>query len=206
MDDELINRVTIIQRTGETPEPVIAEKEPRSGSFVLTSSSDRRCFGATIGPIAAEAMAGCWKDPPLSSSRVVELTTKRARRLPSESCRRLDHAATLPEDINMATQPTAREEHRETESQNKLPLVVVELSRRRSPEQVRRLRRGRGKLLTDIEDAVDELVKSGTIKSGTQPVVVVVREATLPLLWALDYEEDEDEDEDDDDDDDDDDD
>jgi len=107
----------------------------------------------------------------------------------------------------MATQPTPREptpreerEQRETEKQNKLPLVVVELSRRRSPEQVRRLRKGRGKLLIDIEDAVDELVKSGTIKSGTQPVVVVVREATLPLLWALDYAEDEEEDEDDDDD------
>jgi hypothetical protein len=107
----------------------------------------------------------------------------------------------------MATQPTAREEReqRETEKQNKLPLVVVELSRRRSPEQVRRLRKGRGKLLMDIEDAVDELVKSGTIKSGTQPVVVVVREATLPLLWALDYVDDEEEDEDEDDEDEDDD-
>ena len=76
----------------------------------------------------------------------------------------------------MVTQPTPREptpreerEHRETERQSKSPLVVVELSRRRSPEQVRRLRKGRGRLLTDIEDAVDELVKSGTIKSGTQP-------------------------------------
>jgi hypothetical protein len=104
----------------------------------------------------------------------------------------------------MATQPTAREEReqRETERQNKLPLIVVELSRRRSPEQVRRMRKGRGKLLIDIEDAVEELVKAGTIKSGTQPVVVVVREATLPLLWALDYMDDEEEDDDDDDEDD----
>jgi hypothetical protein len=104
----------------------------------------------------------------------------------------------------MATQPTAREEpeQRETERQNKLPLVVVELSRRRSPEQVRRMRKGRGRLLIDIEDAVEELVKAGTIKSGTQPVVVVVREATLPLLWALDYMDDDEEDDDDDDEDD----
>jgi hypothetical protein len=29
MDDELIKRVTVIQRTGEKPEPVIVEKEPR---------------------------------------------------------------------------------------------------------------------------------------------------------------------------------
>jgi hypothetical protein len=112
----------------------------------------------------------------------------------------------------MATPTTAREttakeerEHRQTERQNKSPLVVVELSRRRSPEQVRRLRKGRGRLLLDIEDAVDELVKSGTIKSDTQPVVIVVREATLPLFWALDYVDDEEEDEDDEDEDEDDD-
>ena len=104
----------------------------------------------------------------------------------------------------MATQPTPREEreHRETEKQNKLPLVVVELSRRRSPEQVRRLRKGRGKLVSDIDDVVEELVKSGTIKSGTQPVVVVVREAALPFLWNFDYEDDEEDDEDEDEDDD----
>jgi hypothetical protein len=107
----------------------------------------------------------------------------------------------------MAMQPTAREERerRETEKQNKLPLVVVQLSRRRSPEQIRRMRKGRGKLLMDIEDAVEELVKSGTIKSDTQPVVIVVREASLPLLWALDYDEDEDDDDDEDEDEDDDD-
>jgi hypothetical protein len=105
----------------------------------------------------------------------------------------------------MGTQPTPREESEHRETEDKLPLVVVELSRRRSPEQVRRLRKGRGKLVSDIDDVVEELVKSGTIKSGTQPVVVVVREAALPLLWASDDEEDEEDDEDDDEDDDDDD-
>jgi hypothetical protein len=106
----------------------------------------------------------------------------------------------------MATQPTATEEReqRTPEKQSKSQLVVVELASRRSPEQVRRLRRGRGKLVTDIEDAVEELVKSGTIKADAPPVVIVVREAALPLLWALDYDEDEDEDDEDEDDDDDD--
>jgi Family of unknown function (DUF6200) len=100
----------------------------------------------------------------------------------------------------MATQPTTKEEREshETEKHAK-SLVVVELAKRRSPEQVRRLRKGRGRLVTDIDDAVDELVKSGTIKSGTQPVVIVVREATLPLMWALDEDDEDDEDEDDDD-------
>jgi len=106
----------------------------------------------------------------------------------------------------MATQPAPEEEHEHGKSEKqakKQSLVVVELAKRRSPEQVRRLRKGHGRLLTDIEDAVDELVESGTIKAGTPPVVVVVREATLPLLWAIDYaENDEDEEEDDEEDDD----
>lgn len=102
----------------------------------------------------------------------------------------------------MATQPTTKEDHEQhpTEKHGKSSLVVVELAKRRSPEQVRRLRKGHGKLLTDIEDAVEELVESGTVKAGTQPVVIVVREATLPLLWALDYIEDEDDEGDEDDD------
>jgi hypothetical protein len=101
----------------------------------------------------------------------------------------------------MATQPTTKDEREphETEKHAK-SLIVVELAKRRSPDQVRRLRKGRGRLVEDIDEAVDELVKSGTIKSGTQPVVIVVREATLPLMWALD-EDDEDVDDDDNDDD-----
>jgi nitrous oxide reductase len=105
----------------------------------------------------------------------------------------------------MATQPTAKEdrEARETETHGKSPLVVVELARRRSPDQVRRLRKGHGKLVTDIEDTVEELVKSGTIKAEAQPVVIVVREAALPLMWALDEDEEDDDDDDEDEDDDD---
>ena len=79
--------------------------------------------------------------------------------------------------------------------------MVVELSKVRSHEQVRRLRRGRGRLATDIEEVVNELVQSGTIKADTQPVVIVVRESTASLLWSeLEHDLDEDEDEDGDDD------
>jgi hypothetical protein len=78
-------------------------------------------------------------------------------------------------------------------------VVVVELSRVRSHEQVRRLRRGRGRLATDIEEVVNELVQSSTIKADTPPVVIVVRESTASLLWSeLEHDLDEDEDEDDD--------
>ena len=84
-------------------------------------------------------------------------------------------------------------------------LVVVELAKRRSPEQVRRLRKGRGKLVSDIDEVVNELVEAGTIKADTPPVVIVVRESSASLLWsALDDDEDDDEDDEDDDDEDDD--
>ncbi|HEY2186341.1 MAG TPA: hypothetical protein VGH39_15225 [Xanthobacteraceae bacterium] len=77
--------------------------------------------------------------------------------------------------------------------------VVVELSRVRTHEQVRRLRRGRGRLATDIEEVISELAQSGTIKADTPPVVIVVRESTASLLWSeLEHDLDEDEDEDDD--------
>jgi ABC-type Zn2+ transport system substrate-binding protein/surface adhesin len=104
----------------------------------------------------------------------------------------------------MATETTAKENtpRRDAEKHQMSQLVVVELARRRSPEQVKRLRKGRGKLVIDIEDALEELVKSGTINTDAQPVVIVVREGSAPLLWALDQDDD-DEDEDDHDDDDD---
>ena len=96
----------------------------------------------------------------------------------------------------MTTNPTAKEERAETRNAEKKakPLVVVELARRRDPEQIRRLRKGRGKLVHDIEDAVEELVQSGTIKADAQPVVIVVREVPpTPLLWAG-YDDDDDDD------------
>ena len=95
----------------------------------------------------------------------------------------------------------AKPEHKKSSGS----LVVVELARRRSPEQVRRLRKGRGKLVSDIDEVVNELVEAGTIKADTPPVVIVVRESSASLLWsALDDDEDDDEDDEDDDDEDDD--
>jgi Family of unknown function (DUF6200) len=99
----------------------------------------------------------------------------------------------------MTRQASAAEQAGEAETKkSRKPLVVVELSRRRSPEQVRRLRKGRGKLVSDIDEVVDELVDAGTIKADTPPVVVVVREASPPLLLP-DYDYDEDDDDEDDD-------
>jgi hypothetical protein len=87
--------------------------------------------------------------------------------------------------------------HREHEVTGKPQLVLVDLSRRQTPRQVKRLRKGRGTLVTRIDEIVEELVRSGTVKAEAQPVVIVVREkVSLPWPFAnMDYDDEEEEDE-----------
>jgi DNA-binding TFAR19-related protein (PDSD5 family) len=92
---------------------------------------------------------------------------------------------------------------RQHETKAKPELVLVDLSRRQSTKRIRRLRKGRGALVTRIDEIVAELVESGTVKAGVQPVVIIVREK-VSMPWPFtnmepDYDEDEDEDEDEDD-------
>jgi len=104
----------------------------------------------------------------------------------------------------MTNQQSAHENAKQeaTEMPSEKPrLVVVELAKRRTHDQVRLLRKGRGKLVADIEEALEELVSSGTIDDAAQPVVIVVREATLMPLLELDYDDEDEDDEDDEDDD-----
>lgn len=84
----------------------------------------------------------------------------------------------------MAQQPQSAADRQDDKA--KQQLVVVELSGVRTPDQVRRLREGRGKLMRDIDDVIEELGESGTVKAGSQPVVIVVREAPLPFPWPFD--------------------
>ena len=63
-------------------------------------------------------------------------------------------------------------------------LLVVDLGKRQSPKQLKRLRKGRGKLVGRIDQIVADLVEAGTVKAGAQPIVIVVRERMdLPTLW-----------------------
>jgi hypothetical protein len=108
----------------------------------------------------------------------------------------------VPEDIIMAQQPQSAAEQRDRQDDKAKPqLIVVELSGIRTPDQVRRLREGRGKLMRDIDDVIEELGASGTVKAGSQPVVIVVREAPPPFPWPFDPPELDDVDDDDDNDD-----
>jgi hypothetical protein len=62
------------------------------------------------------------------------------------------------------------------DKQGKAEIVLVDFGEPQAAQQVKRLRKGRGKLMTRIERVVSDLVADGTVKSGAQAVVVVVRE------------------------------
>lgn len=55
-------------------------------------------------------------------------------------------------------------------------MVVVDLGKKQSRKNVRRLRKGRGKLASKVEDLLADLREAGTLDAQSQAVVVVVRE------------------------------
>jgi hypothetical protein len=70
-------------------------------------------------------------------------------------------------------------------------LVVVDLGAPQSSVAVRRLSKGKGKLFKHVDQIVKDLAANGTIKSGAQPVVIVVREYPVPP-WVSDPDDDDD--------------
>jgi len=63
-------------------------------------------------------------------------------------------------------------------------LVVVDFGGRQSAKRVKKLRKGRGKLVGRVDQIVSELIEAGTLKAGVQPVVIVVREKPdFPTLF-----------------------
>ena len=53
--------------------------------------------------------------------------------------------------------------------------VVLDLGRQRR-KKIKQLRRGEGRLLDDINGAIEELRTVGTINALSQPVVIIIRE------------------------------
>jgi hypothetical protein len=86
----------------------------------------------------------------------------------------------------MVTQPTTGEsrEHRQADKSDKAQIVVVDFGKRQTRKQIKRLRRGQGKLVNRVEGIVNDLVTAGTVKSTAQPVVIVVREKQR---WPFGY-------------------
>ena len=95
----------------------------------------------------------------------------------------------------MATAPSTAEhrESREPDKGGKSQIVIVDFGEAQSSQQVRRLRKGQGKLVTKVERIIGDLVADGTVKSAAQPVVIVVRELPSPF-WPFGESDDEDDD------------
>ncbi len=55
------------------------------------------------------------------------------------------------------------------------PPIVIDLGRKRR-KRVKQLRKGRGRLLSDVMDQVEDLRDSGEIDADAQAVIVVVRQ------------------------------
>ena len=55
------------------------------------------------------------------------------------------------------------------------PAVVIDLGKKKR-KKVRQLRKGKGPLLGEVDEAIAELRADGTINEGVVPVIVVVRQ------------------------------
>jgi hypothetical protein len=95
----------------------------------------------------------------------------------------------------MATAPSTPEqrESREQDRTGKSQIVIVDLNEAQPAQQVRRLRKGKGRLVTKVERIVGDLVQAGTVRSSAQPVVIVLRELPSPP-WPFGTDEDDDDD------------
>lgn len=82
----------------------------------------------------------------------------------------------IPAGFGPTTERTLEEESQ--------PTVIIDLGRH-SKKRVKKLRKGAGRLMTDVEAAIDELRERGVVAEGAQPVVVLVREQEDPPLKEL---------------------
>jgi len=53
--------------------------------------------------------------------------------------------------------------------------IIIDLGKR-SPKKIKQLRRGKGVLLDEVHQCLDELAENGKINKTAQPVIVVVTE------------------------------
>lgn len=91
----------------------------------------------------------------------------------------------------MATSGTTAAAPESSQDESAPQIVVVDIDEAQPARLVKLLRKGRGKLMARVERVVADLGEAGTIKSGAQPIVIVVRE-TPSLLGFLSDDDDED--------------
>ena len=73
------------------------------------------------------------------------------------------------------TSPVPVDEIKTSDKPDRSAPVVLDLGKQRR-KRIKQLRKGEGRLLDDINGAIEELRTVGTIGALSQPVVIVVRE------------------------------
>lgn len=71
-------------------------------------------------------------------------------------------------DITVKTIPAA--------SSADASLLVIDIGKKQKKKDIKRLRKGRGKLTDKLKDVIDELRADNSIAADAQPIVIVVRE------------------------------
>jgi hypothetical protein len=61
-------------------------------------------------------------------------------------------------------------------------MLLVDLGKK-SRKQIKRFRRGEGKLVDEVQRCMHELKSAGTVSESSQPVVIVVREKPRRFDW-----------------------
>ena len=65
------------------------------------------------------------------------------------------------------------------------PMVVVDLGKRQTRKRVKRLRKGKGKLMGKVSDLVADLREEGAIEANAQAVVIVVRQKNRKFKYGM---------------------
>ena len=61
------------------------------------------------------------------------------------------------------------------ETQETKPLLVVDLKKPQSKKRIKGLRKGRGKLMAQVQGMLGEMREGGVIDANAQPVVIIVQ-------------------------------
>jgi hypothetical protein len=90
----------------------------------------------------------------------------------------------MAEETVQTTTITEKEKEKKKHT-DKHEAIIVDLGKK-SRKSISDLRKGRGPLMDDVEDCIDELREHGTISAATQPVIVVVeRRIGVPSMFPV---------------------
>jgi hypothetical protein len=65
-----------------------------------------------------------------------------------------------------------------------IPTVILDLKKQKA-KKIKALRKGRGALARDVENAIEDLRREGVIDANAQPVIVIVERKTKDMWKGM---------------------